>query len=513
MTQNKLTLESENLVVHWLEISIEGLYDLEEIQALANYFHKKLELNSTFRESDKRSSQSLISHPENKFNVLFVRTCLKYWSGTKLIFSGENGTYFYKLIQQKKVNWKILKLGSLNLSRFDVYYFEKINDSDESSVKYFLQDCVKNLEEKRKNISYSLSYQKKNGGYILRIGSRQSSKHLRIYQKRNGLEFELEIKKQETKKLQSFLFSNQLEKFEDSSIRCYYEYLWNYLVFENPFTEWLVVGGRKLRMNRFLSNSLALSYLKPKLARNIYQSFDKKPETLCFIQLLSFLSQRKDKIQILERSLGFVKVHFQAEDFFNFIGISLDNFDARKLAKIIDIMHHQSPRMTVFSETPVEKKFKSKSMLVNVEFTKIRRGPFTVEMVIAEEVYRYRYPYYLPESLLFLPTYNDYYRNYMVKIKLLFIESYSSSTVEKRMPIKAFLSQFHKSNQKIATIKKEILIIFKDFQKKDLIDSRFKLISETGKKDKLTELSISSFTKYDIICFYEKIKSKEIKLD
>jgi len=50
----------------------------------------------------------------------------------------------------------------------------------------------------------------------------------------------------------------------------------------------------------------------------------------------------------------------------------------------------------------------------------------------------------------------------MVKIKLLFIESYSSSTVEKRMPIKAFLNQFNRSNQKIAMIKKEILIIFKD---------------------------------------------------
>ena len=511
MTQNKLNFETEKLVVHWLEISIEGLYDLEEIQVLANYFDKKLGFNSTFRESDKRVSQSLINQPENKFNVLFVRNCLKYWSGTKLIFSGENGTNFYKLVQQNKVNWKILKSGSLTLSRFDLYYFEKINNSDESSVKYFLQDCVKNLEEKRKNISYSLSYQKKKGGYLLRIGSRQSSKHLRIYQKRNGLEFELEIKKQETKKLQSFLFSNQLEKFEDSSIRCYYEYLWNYLVFENPFTEWLVVGGRKLRVNRFLSDSLTLSYLKPKLARNIYQSLDKKPETFCFIQLLSFLNQRKDKIQILERSLGFVKVHFQAEDFFNFIGISLDKFDARKLAKIVDILHNQSPRLTVFSETPVEKRFKSKLMLVDVEFTKIQRGPFTGKIIIAEEVYGYRYPYYLPESLLFLPTYNDYYRNYMVKIKLLFIESYSSSAVEKRMPIKAFLSQFHRSNQKISTIKKEILIIFKDLQKKDLIDSRFKLISETGKEDKLTGLSTSSFTKYDVICFYEKIQSKEIK--
>lgn len=51
----------------------------------------------------------------------------------------------------------------------------------------------------------------------------------------------------------------------------------------------------------------------------------------------------------------------------------------------------------------------------------------------------------------------------------------------------------------MAMIKKEILIIFKDFKKNDLIDSRFKLISETGNDDKVTELSISIFTKYDII--------------
>lgn len=132
-------------------------------------------------------------------------------------------------------------------------------------------------------------------------------------------------------------------------------------------------------MNRFLSDSLTLSYLKPNLARNISQNFDKKPETFCFIQLFSFLDQGKYKIQILERSLGFVKIHFQAEDFYNFLGISLDNYDARKLAKIINIMHHRSPKMTVFSETPVEKIFKSKSMLVDVEFTKFEKEPLLVK--------------------------------------------------------------------------------------------------------------------------------------
>lgn len=83
----------------------------------------------------------------------------------------------------------------------------------------------------------------------------------------------------------------------------------------------------------------------------------------------------------------------------------------------------------------------------------------------------------------------------MVKIKLLLIESYSSSAVEKRMQIKVFLSQFRRSNQKIAKIKQDILSIFTDLQKKNLIDARFKLVSENGKEDKLTKLSTSSFTK------------------
>ena len=107
----------------------------------------------------------------------------------------------------------------------------------------------------------------------------------------------------------------------NQDLRCYYEYLWNYLVFENPFTEWLAVGERELRVNRFLSDSLALNYLKPKLTQNIYQNFDKKPETLCFIQLLSFLDQRTQKIQILERCLGFIKIQFQLNSWLTIDGI------------------------------------------------------------------------------------------------------------------------------------------------------------------------------------------------
>ena len=62
-------------------------------------------------------------------------------------------------------------------------------------MKYFLQDCVKNLVVKMKNISCSLYYQRKKGECLLLSRSYKSSKHLRIYQKVNELEFEPGTKK------------------------------------------------------------------------------------------------------------------------------------------------------------------------------------------------------------------------------------------------------------------------------------------------------------------------------
>lgn len=64
--------------------------------------------------------------------------------------------------------------------------------------------------------------------------------------------------------------------------------------------------------------------------------------------------------------------------------------------------------------------------------------------------------------------------------------------------MKTFLNQFHRSNQKSATIKKTILIIFKNFQKK------FKSILKTGNENKL---SIFVFMKK---CSPKKLTTKRV---
>lgn len=75
-------------------------------------------------------------------------------------------------------------------------------------------------------------------------------------------------------------------------------------------------------------------------------------------------------------------------------------------------------------------------VLILISFTKIRRGPFTVRVIIAKEVYGHLYPYYLPESF-FADVKRFLSKSYgESKPFLLFIKSHSSSKVEKQMPIK-----------------------------------------------------------------------------
>jgi hypothetical protein len=70
MKQNKLTFESQNLVVDWIGFNIESLTDLEPI---ANYLSESLGFNSTIvkKINGKWKSESLNYDKLNKFQVSF----------------------------------------------------------------------------------------------------------------------------------------------------------------------------------------------------------------------------------------------------------------------------------------------------------------------------------------------------------------------------------------------------------------------------------------------------------
>ena len=124
MNQNKLTFESQNLVVDWIGFNIEGLTDLEPI---ANYLSESLGFNSTIvkKINGKWKSESLNYDKLNKFQVSFRQydynpEFKSYWVGTKVYFSGNNAAHFYSYIKIHSLNLDIFDFQRTSLARFDI---------------------------------------------------------------------------------------------------------------------------------------------------------------------------------------------------------------------------------------------------------------------------------------------------------------------------------------------------------------------------------------------------------
>lgn len=189
MNQNNLTFYSENLVVDWISFKFQHLEDSTK-KKIANYLFK-FGFNS-YQESGKLAKpvkESILVSSNNQFEVCFVENN-SYWQGTLLQFSGLNAKNFYSLIQQKLVSWKLF--SSATLGRFDIYYSRNHKQGDKISVRDFFENSHKKLQKTNKNVSY----EKNSKGLILKIGNRKSNHYSRIYEGRNYLKFEYEIKGQ-----------------------------------------------------------------------------------------------------------------------------------------------------------------------------------------------------------------------------------------------------------------------------------------------------------------------------
>jgi hypothetical protein len=165
-------------------------------------------------------------------------------------FSGENGKYFYSLVQKKLIDWCIFDLSCTNLGRFDFYYFQKSNpiDQDDFPESFLENSCEKvNSKSKRKKTSWKRTPR----GLIMRIGNRSNSNYSRLYQKtkkinhgvydemNRGFKFELELKNQLVKSFQKFLFNNHLEEFEGRLVEHFYKHYKKCFVLDTCYTDWL----------------------------------------------------------------------------------------------------------------------------------------------------------------------------------------------------------------------------------------------------------------------------------
>lgn len=194
MNQNKLNFELKELAVDWIGFNISVLVDKKQVEKIANYLFQNFGFNSTFALGSDGKQETLFSNSKNKYQVYFrvYRYSDTYWDGLKIDFSGNNAVQGYELIQEQKLDWNIFQLSNLSLSRFYLCYFRERKLTDKKGqLERVFSHIIAKLAKRYKKLNYDRSTK----GYILRIGNRKSSNFYRIYQIKDGLKFELEIKK------------------------------------------------------------------------------------------------------------------------------------------------------------------------------------------------------------------------------------------------------------------------------------------------------------------------------
>ena len=91
-----LNFQSQNVVVDWISFNIQGLSDPLIIACrLSKHFTSHVLMDYV---------PSIGFHGFKKKYKVSIRQYTKgYWVGTKIIFSGKNAAYLYKLIKTQKV--------------------------------------------------------------------------------------------------------------------------------------------------------------------------------------------------------------------------------------------------------------------------------------------------------------------------------------------------------------------------------------------------------------------------
>ena len=488
MNQNKLSFESENLVVDWIGFNIQGFVEKKQIKQIAEYLFQNFRFNSIFAVGLDGKEETLFKDPKNNYQVSFrlYRYSDIYWDGIKIDFSGNNAAQVYSLIQEQKIDWNIFQLSNLSLSRFDLCYFRERQDTDQTDeVEIFFKNFISKLANRHKK--NSLNFDQSTKGYILRIGNRKSSNFYRIYQTKTGLRFELEIKKNLIKQFSDLLFCYDIEQFEKVLTKHFYTYSKKVLPLNNCYTNWVI---QYLRKNEKPINRLVTSYLKKKKTNK----FSEDVKIFTLLQFLTFSrSKNYTKVQIYDQS--YFLIQFTLKEYIEFSGVkNINQYQRNKFINLFYSFQKTEPLINYFTESH----FQSVLSFPYLDIQKQGNSWF-VKIAISQLLYDYQYPFSFPTTFLI-------YKNiYDLQIKLKLIEAISTIPLKKVFYVEVFLDQFNISTSKKSIIKKDIVKVFNQLQTAGIIKNHYRLIKKSQQIQEVDTLTQVLVGQTNRIYFYENI--------
>jgi hypothetical protein len=105
MNQNKINFSNFNLVVDFLRFNLQ-FTEKSKIQEIAQYLSDEYSCMTFFKENHTGNFYPLIQKRRVSCKATFVTSHIKYWLGTRLEFDGREASTFYRMIQEKPLDWK-----------------------------------------------------------------------------------------------------------------------------------------------------------------------------------------------------------------------------------------------------------------------------------------------------------------------------------------------------------------------------------------------------------------------
>jgi hypothetical protein len=483
-----INFDSENLKVDWISFNLEGLMDPGIIaHRLLKYFTPHVLIDDVpsigFHGFKKKYKVSIRQYTGSK----------GYWVGTKIIFSGKDAAYFYKLIQTQRFNCRLLKFDqkTLSLGRIDLC-FSRPNDWSHTSKSFdgFLVDSRSQIQNHTNTRHIKL--QDFPDGKMLKVNRRNNSRHYRVYQKDETVRFELELKHRQTKLVQDYLFENQLDVFEHQLVIQYFQYSGQVLRSDYSYTDWILDFQRRYQGNPTF-RPLVTSYLENQIITNQ----EEEERLFHLLQFLSFvkslkLNPFKDCQKHKIKNQCYYGLKFPLSQFVKFTGMQLSHqSDREKLIFYFYQLQKLDPIVKVFSKMA----FRSYVCFPYVDCANPSGKSWVIEVLAAEELFCFPYPFQLPKSFLCSGSKND------LRLKVRLMKSLGVSDQKKRLYLEEFFNTINVRNDPLIQIKKNLIQLLSELVENKIIQNEVEVILKSGKKkyhliENLTTSDITRRIKY-----------------
>ena len=336
------------------------------------------------------------------------------------------------------------------------------------------------------------------------MNRRNNSRHYRVYQRDQSVRFELEFKHRQTKLVQDYLFHNQLDVFEHQLVLQYFQYSVQVLRSDYQYTDWIVDFRRRhqgYHIVNLTSRWLVTSYLENQIIKNQ----EEEERLFHLLQFLSFvkslqLNPLKDCKRHRIKKQNYYGLKFPLSKFVKFTGMQLSNHSERKkLILYFYQLQKLDPIVKVFSNMA----FRSYVCFPYVDCENPSGKSWVIEVLAAEELFCFPYPFQLPKSFLRSGSKND------LRLKVRLMKSLAVSEQDKRLDLEEFFNIINVRNNQLIQIKKSLIQLFRELVENKIIQNEVKIILKSGKKKDrwIKNLTISDITRrIKYIKFHEIVK-------